>query len=295
MRSLILFSIIILTSVLLYSKDSKIWYNTKENKFISKKKLSQLVKQSNIVYVGETHDQMECHLAQLEAIKMLNKKTDKIAVGFEMLNKTLQPILDDYINGKLTEEEFLKKVNWEKEWGFDFKLYKPIFDYIKENNLKAFALNVPRKIVSKVARGGLESLSEDEKKLIAREIKLPENKDYINYLKETFSGHAAGPMSKIMTFDNYLMAMSVWNETMGEVAADFLNKNPDYSFVVVAGNGHVMFNAAIPWSVKRRTKNLKHLSIYTENINNIDNVKEIKKYADIIWFVKFSENKKEKK
>ena len=73
---------------------------------------------SDVVYVGETHDQIKDHLAQLEALKALRVvRGVKVAVGFEMLNMTLQPVLDDYVFGKLSEEEFLQKADWAKEWG----------------------------------------------------------------------------------------------------------------------------------------------------------------------------------
>ncbi|MEW6012849.1 MAG: ChaN family lipoprotein [Elusimicrobiota bacterium] len=272
----------------LFASDMTDYY--KKNKFISQEKLEKTIKKADILYVGEQHDQKGSHEIQLEVIKTLySKKGDKICVGFEMLNKTLQPILDEYINGNISEEEFLSKIDWKKEWGFDYNLYKPIFDFIKEKKLKALALNIPRKIVSKVARGGLESLTEEEKKLIAREIKITDNKKYIDYLKETFSGHGDNPMNKIMTFENYLLSMAVWNETMGEGVSDFLNKNKDYSFVVIAGNGHIMYNAAIPRSVKERTKGFNHLSVYTEKEetkNDEKKLKEVSEYADIIWFYK---------
>lgn len=36
---------------------------------------------------------------------------------------------------------------------------------------------------------------------------------------------------------------------------------------MVAVKGHIMYNAAVPWSVAKRTKNLKTISIYTEDIS----------------------------
>ncbi len=258
-----------------------------KNKFISREKLEKIIRKSDIIYAGEQHDKEEAHKIQLEVIKILHqKKKEKICVGFEMLNRTLQNILDEYIEGKLSEEEFLNKVDWEKEWGFDYNLYKPIFDFIKENKLKAVALNVPRKIVSKVARGGLESLSDEEKSLIARDIKVVNDEEYNKYLSQTYHGHGENPMNKIMSFENYKLAMAVWNETMAEIVSNFLKDNKDYSFVVIAGNGHVK-NAAIPWSVKRRLKKQKHLSIYTETEKTKENLQEMEhltKLVDIIWF-----------
>jgi len=54
-----------------------------------------------------------------------------------MLDQALQPVLDDYASGKITDEEFLSRRDWKKEWGFDFSMYKPLFDFIAANNLSA--------------------------------------------------------------------------------------------------------------------------------------------------------------
>ena len=276
MKIFLLFLALVLNSQM----NANYYYKGKQ---IDEEKLKKLIKKADVIYVGEEHTSKGSHEIQLDVLKKTYEiKNSKICVGFEMLNRTLQDILDKYINSEISEEEFLNQVNWEKEWGFDFNLYKPIFDFIKEKKLKAIALNVPRKIVSKVARGGLSVLDDNEKKLIAKEINIVKDRDYNEYLEKTFYGHGKNPMNKIMSFDNYKLSMAVWNESMGEKVSDFLRENPNYTFIVIAGNGHIMYNAAIPWSVKKRIK-VKNLSIYTISKEEIKNIKEIKDFADIIW------------
>lgn len=272
--------IILILVSFLFASDMSNYY--RKGKFISREDLEKLITKADIVYAGEQHDQKGSHNIQLETLKILYSKNNKICVGFEMLNRTLQQVLNDFTSGNISEEEFLSKIDWKKEWGFDYSLYKPIFDFIREKKLKAIALNVPRKIVSKVARGGLSVLDDNEKKLIAREINIVKDRDYNEYLKKTFYGHDENPMNKIMSFDNYQLSMAVWNESMGEKVSDFMRENPNYTFIVIAGNGHIMYNAAIPWSVKKRIK-VKNLSIYTISKEEIKNIKEIKDLADIIW------------
>lgn len=248
-----------------------------------------VVREADVVFAGETHDQMKDHLAQLEALKALGEaRGEKIAVGFEMLNMTLQPVLDDYAAGKISEGEFLLKADWKNEWGFDFNLYKPIFDFIRENRLKALALNLPRKVVSKIARVGLAGLSPEEKQYLPAKVEITKNEAYIKYMRRTFegsgksrSGTAAGAAymdflrqyilgkeKKGMgdfTFENYLAAMCAWNETMGARLADFLNANPGFAGITVAGAGHIIYNAGIPASLASRTSGLRPVSFYPQD------------------------------
>ncbi|MBI5743957.1 MAG: ChaN family lipoprotein [Elusimicrobia bacterium] len=257
--------------------------------YTSEAAFKSLVWSNTVVYVGETHDQPLDHMAQFEALKAMKiARGGKIAVGFEMLNQTLQPVLDDYAAGKITQEEFLSKIDWKKEWGFDFNMYKPLFDFIAENKLRGLALNVPKKIVSKIARTGLESLTPEEKAFLPEKVEITKHKKYVEYLRESYGGHGDSPMAKIMTFENYQASMAAWNEGMGARIADFVNANPGYAVLVIAGNGHIMYNAAIPASVKARVKDVRQASFYTENADKCPETmpKEHKDMAGYMWYIK---------
>lgn len=248
-----------------------------------------VVWRSDVVYVGETHDQPLDHMAQLEALKAMKiARGSKIAVGFEMLNQTLQPVLNDYAEGKIGEEEFLSKVDWKKEWGFDFNMYKPLFDFIVQHKLRAIALNVPKKVVGKIARTGLDSLTPEERAFLPEKVEITQHKKYNEYLKATFAGHGDSPMAKMFTLENYLASMAAWNEGMGARVADFLNNNPGWSVLVIAGNGHILHNAAIPASVKSRVKDVRQASFYTEHAEACPEAmpKEHKDLANYLWYIK---------
>ena len=251
-----------------------------------------VLRDADAVFSGESHDQLKDHLAQLEALKALSEaRGEKVVVGFEMLNMTLQPILDEYASGKLSEEEFLLKADWKTEWGFDFNLYKPIFDFIRANKLKALALNLPKKVVSTIARVGLEGLSPEQKKYLPAKVGITTNEAYIKYIRQSFEGHGKARsrssaaaeqaflrqyilgneksvMSGMFTFENYLAAMCAWNEAMGSRLADFLNANPGFSGQVIAGSGHVIYNAGIPASVASRTSGLRPVSFYPQEASS---------------------------
>ena len=246
-----------------------------------------VVWKSDVIYIGETHDQPLDHMAQFEALKAMKiARGSKIAVGFEMLNQTLQPVLDEYAAGRLTEEEFLSKADWKKEWGFDFNMYKPLFDFIVANKLRALALNVPKKVVGKIARSGLESLTPEEKQYLPEKVEITQHKKYNEYLKATFGSHGDSPMAKMFTLENYLASMAAWNEGMGDRIAQFLNANPGYAVLVIAGNGHVIYNAAIPASVKVRAPGARQVSFYTESAPQCPASvpSETLAQADYIWF-----------
>ena len=243
------------------------------------------VAESDLVCVGESHDQANDHLAQLEALKALYAaRGQKVAVGFEMLNMTLQPVLEDYAAGRLTEAEFLLKADWQKEWGFDFNLYKPIFDFIREKKLKAIALNLPKKVVSKIARVGLAGLAPEEAKYLPANLQVTSNERYIAYIHQSFDGH----MADMFKFENYLAAMSAWNEAMGARLADFINANPGYAALAVAGTGHMIYNAGIPASFSARAAGARVTSYFTQGAAACPEVFPAadKDLGDYVWYVR---------
>ncbi|OGR68187.1 MAG: hypothetical protein A2081_02540 [Elusimicrobia bacterium GWC2_61_19] len=240
---------------------------------------------SDLVCVGESHDQANDHLAQLEALKALYAARGRnVAVGFEMLNMTLQPVLEDYAAGRLSEAEFLLKADWRKEWGFDFNLYKPIFDFIREKKLAAIALNLPKKVVAKIARTGLAGLSPEEAKYLPANLHVTTDERYIAYIRQSFDGQ----MSDMFKFENYLAAMSAWNEAMGARLADFLNANPGFAALSVAGSGHMIYNAGIPASVKARAPGARITTYFMQGSAACPGAFPAadKDLGDYIWYVR---------
>jgi aminopeptidase N len=201
-----------------------------------------------IVYVGEYHDRFSHHTVELDIIKGLYMKDQKLAVGMEMFQRPFQKTLDDYIKGAIDEREFLKNTEYFKRWGFDYNLYKPILDFARTRKLPVVALNLRREITEKVSKGGMDSLSEEEKKEIPPQMDFSDD-DYRDQLKEVFEQHTG---SGERDFDFFYESQVLWDETMAMSIDEYLRKNPDHRMVVLAGGGHVSYGSGIPKRAFRR-------------------------------------------
>ncbi|HAM35741.1 MAG TPA: hypothetical protein DEB40_06640 [Elusimicrobia bacterium] len=264
-------------------------FNGKTGQPASAQDVLTALERSRAVSVGETHDQPNDHLAQLEALKSLAAVRDnKVAVGFEMLNESLQPVLDAYASGTISESDFLEQSGWKQEWGFSFALYRPLFDFIRGHRLKALALNAPRGIVTKTARLGIAGLSAEEKALLPKDMELSQDPRYLAFLKAAFSGHKAGMPG--VTWAHYLEAMMIWNEVMAANVAAYLNANADSAVLIAAGNGHVMYGAGIPFGVGRRAPGAGQTTFYTEGSAVCPKLlsADLSGLADFIWLVPHS-------
>ncbi|MBI4528883.1 MAG: ChaN family lipoprotein [Deltaproteobacteria bacterium] len=211
-------------------------------------KVIESVATKKIVYVGESHDKFSHHELQLQVLQGLHAKNPKIAIGMEMFQKPFQKAIDDYIAGVIDERTFLKRSEYFKRWSIDYNLYKPVLDFARAQRLPVIALNLPREIVEKVSKGGIDSLSNEEKQHIPGELDLSDQ-TYRERLKEIFAAHHP---SRERNFDFFYQAQVLWDETMAESVDAFFKENPDYRMVVLAGSGHLVYGSGIPKRSFRR-------------------------------------------
>ncbi len=226
-----------------------------------------------IVYVGEYHDRFPNHAVQLEVIRALRRKNKKIAIGMEMFQRPFQKVLDEFIAGTIDERAMLKGTEYFKRWGFDYNLYRPVLTYAREEKIPVIALNIRNEIPDRVSKGGIDSLSEEEKKEIPLQMDFSDE-EYKGRLREIFQKHSG---SKEKNFDFFYQAQILWDESMAQSIDDFLKSRPDFQkdgqVVVITGSGHLAFGSGIPGRTFRRN-GLDYAII----LNDMDIEKDIADY-----------------
>lgn len=213
--------------------------------------LSQIIRrisEKKIIYVGEGHDQFSHHWVQLEIIRRFHRLGKKVAIGMEMFQKPFQEAIDAYIQQQIDEKEFLRRTEYFQRWRFDYLLYRPILAFARSAGIPVVALNISQEIAEKVGRGGIESLSPEEK------LQVPAQMDFGDaaYRRRIREAYQAHPEFKGRKFDFFYQAQVLWDETMAEGIDRFLQDNPDRQMIVLAGNGHLSFGSGIPQRVSRR-------------------------------------------
>ncbi|MCK5917945.1 MAG: ChaN family lipoprotein, partial [Cocleimonas sp.] len=184
--------------------------------------------QSKVVLVGESHTTYGDHLNQLAVIKNLRPHWKQMAIGLEFVQYPYQQGLDDYIAGKINQEEMLRQTKWYDRWRYDYRLYRPIFEYAKQQKIPLLALNTPREITKRISKVGIKGLNKAERAQLPKQID-QSNQRYRKTLEEVYSQHGGKSSSK--KFERFYQAQIAWDETMANQAAKFINKNPAYHMV----------------------------------------------------------------
>jgi len=212
--------------------------------------LTDVMKQiddARVVLVGETHTRYDHHLVQLEILKHLYQKSPNLALGVEWFQQPYQKHLDDYIAGEITEKEMLHLTDYFSRWQYNYRLYQPILQYARENNIPIIALNASRELVKALAKSEFDDLPEELKSQLPKSYDWSD-KDYEQRLRDIFELH---PEYK-GEFENFLRSQLTWDESMAERAAQYLQENPEKRMLILAGSGHIMFGSGIPNRIKRR-------------------------------------------
>src|SRR5262249_1639574 len=96
------------------------WIDVKTGGSIARGELFRnLAANASVVLLGEMHTSTDHHYWQLHTLAALYGRGRNVVIGFEAFPRRLQGVLNDWIDGKLTPEAFLKASEWRQVWGYD--------------------------------------------------------------------------------------------------------------------------------------------------------------------------------
>lgn len=246
----------------------------------------QKLAQADVVYLGETHDRLADHQAQLAIVQALHQLRPKLAIGMEMFQRPYQAVLDQYLMGGLTEAALQDQTQYQKRWGYSWEFYAPMLRFAKANGLPVVALNTPTEATRKTSRSGLKSLTLVERQFIPPRSTIVLGPDsYRDRLQKIYAeSHHGASMSG--SFERFFQAQVIWDETMADRIAYTLQKHPETLVVVLVGQGHVIYGDGIPVRVSRRMQAtrpqlLKQITLLLNT--DMSELQSDRPIADYLW------------
>jgi len=197
--------------------------------------IMKAIGESEAVFLGEQHDDAVGHAVQMEIFQRAVAQYSaerKIALSLEMFERDVQIILNEYLNGQISEAQFLAS---SRPWGNYKTDYKPLVELAKSKNLPVIAANAPRRYVNMVSRNGrdvLNGLTKEAKKWIAP---LPYGEPSDAYSKKFKALMGPSPEAQ-MGIDKILASQSLWDATMSNSVYRFI-KDTDKPLVIHLNGG----------------------------------------------------------
>jgi len=241
---------------------------------------------ANVVYLAETHERPEDHQAQLEIVRSLASRRPLI-IGMEMFQRPFQWVLDDYLTGRITEAELVRRTQYQKRWGYTWEFYAPILRFAQSQQIPVLALNTPSEVTRKVARSGLDSLTLAERQWIPPQSSILTQPDaYRQRIRQLYDEMHQGKGNSA-NFERFFQAQVLWDETMAERVAIALRQSPAALVVVLAGQGHILYGDGIPNRVLRRLQQWRPQQSLKQAIVILNPPEDLPKQpaiADYFWY-----------
>lgn len=239
-------------------------YN-EEGKKVKYEKMINTIKDADVVFFGELHNNPICHWLQLEMTEdLFVLRNSQLILGAEMFERDNQLILSEYLEGAISEKSYKKEARLWPNYKTD---YAPLVDFAKDSSLKFIATNIPRRYASVVFKSGfegLENLMPEAKSYIAPlPVEYDPEVDCYKNMLEMSGGHGGANLPKAQAIKDATMAYSI-----AGYAGD------DKLFIHYNGSYHSDNFEGIIWYLNKYKPGLKIVTIASVEQENLDELEE---------------------
>ena len=222
---------------------------------------------ADVVFFGENHDDPETHRVELGLLEAIGRTGRSVILSLEMFERDAQPLLNDYLAGRITEADFLAK---SRPWDRYVTDYRPMVELAKAKGWPVVASNIPRPLASAVGRkalAALDTLTPIERSWAARDIQCPDDAYRARFM-DTMRGHSRGgaapsPADTLPTAaaSRFYLAQCIKDETMAESIVEARGRSPGAIVVHYDGAFHSDYKQGTVDRVRRRSPDLRMVVI----------------------------------
>lgn len=227
--------------------------------------LSNGVRWADIIIIGEQHDDANAHEVQRTVVEETLAAWPGSAVSLEMLERNEQPIVNEYLAGTITKEEFIERTgsrDWASKGTWD-DFYQPVIDAAKAAHAPVIAANAPRDLVRRARTEGYEALAALPPEQAAY-ISLPKGEPpaaYRKRFKALMSGDGSHAVDDARV-DEVLRSQRLWDATMADSIVRALDAAPWQGKVVhLVGQFHSEYDGGLISEIQKRDSMAKILTI----------------------------------
>lgn len=240
---------------------------------------------AGILFIGENHTNIDFHEVQFRTIKALHEAGREVLIGLEMFPYPEQAVLDNWSDGRYTEDGFVELARWYDNWGYNWNYYRNIFLYAQANGINMYAINSPRDVVKSVRTKGFENLTPEEAAHLPPKL-AAENDEHRRLYRASFDANDTLHMNE-QALDGLYRAQTMWDATMGWNALQALkaHSGPKAIMVVLIGAGHVTYGLGAERQIAKwydgRIASLVPVSLVDDEDKPVTKVRA--SYASFVW------------
>ncbi|MGB3478526.1 MAG: ChaN family lipoprotein [bacterium] len=230
----------------------------------------------DVIIFGEEHNDAVAHYLELLLFQKLHDGYEgMIALSLEMFDRDVQVILDEYLNGQITEKHFKKDA---RIW-INYEDYRPLVEFAKTSKIDVIAANAPMRYTNIARTRGQDALlaiSETAKSFLAplpydtatgeyREklLKVQEVLEPLLIKKDTLmpGDKMQKKMPLAMMVFRINQGQSLWDATMAYAIYQYRKHNKDNKVLHINGKFHSDEYFGVVQQLKRYDPEVKILVI----------------------------------
>jgi uncharacterized iron-regulated protein len=241
-------------------------YDVKNKKLTTLENIASDLENSDVIFFGEEHNDSAGHYLEKELFRVLHASYgNKLALSLEMFETDCQLVLDEWLDGHISEERFTRE---SRAWT-NYRDYKPMVDFAKANKLDVVAANPPRRYVNMVSRKGmasLDSLPKASKKFLPD---LPYDTAIGRY-REKFMEFMRGGSPGTANF-RIFYSQCLWDAGMAHSIYEYWKKNRDKKILHVVGRFHSDEKLGTAQQLQNKKISLRILNISSFSDDSFEN------------------------
>lgn len=230
-------------------------YDTRSKELVGIDQVVAALAGADVLFFGEEHNDSAGHYLENKIYRALHAAYgDQLALSLEMFETDNQLVLDEYLQGRIDENRLGKDA---RLWS-NYRDYRPMIEYAKQQKLTVIAANPPRRYVTLVTRRGmraLDSLSKSAKSFLPP---LPYDTLSGRYRDKFMETMRGAPESASR---NIYYSQSLWDAGMSYSIYRFLKKNKGKKVFHCVGKFHSDEKLGTARQLQMRNKKLRILNI----------------------------------
>jgi uncharacterized iron-regulated protein len=195
----------------------------------------------DVVFFGEVHRHPGVHLQQQRLLSALHTRYPRWIVSLEQFERDVQPVVDDYLAGKIGETTLVDKG---RAWDNYRPSYRPLVQFAKDNKLPVVAAEAPVWAISCIGQAGpevLDMFTPEERSWVAKDLHIAPGAYRDKYMKfqggtATHGGGAAQTPQALLRAERSYAGQVARDDSMAE--SIFLAMQNDPGYKVLHLNGH---------------------------------------------------------
>ena len=222
----------------------KVW-DTANTRFITPATLYVQLRDADFVLLGEVHANRDHHALQARVIQQLVARGGRPAVVFEMLERDQQAAIGRTLAQDSKSVDRLGKVTRMSARGWPWPLYRPLIETVMALGLPIAGADLSRATVDRIVAEDPDVLGAGRMRRLALEVQIAARSEEIMRADIVAAHCGYAPHAR-------LDGMVAAQRARDAIFADTLLAQDNDGAVLIAGNGHVRNDFAVPAYLRRR-------------------------------------------